>query len=516
MATCKHRGQDGEIDCLDPKAVTNDELFGVLNKAKEFKNGCLSAIIKAQCKDQGKYRPSHVNKWIILDGDIDPEWIESLNTVMDDNKVLTLVSNDRFPLTKSMRLLFEISNLRSATPATVSRAGVLFINDTDIGWAPYYESWLESHKLDRIKELEESESAFIPRACFDQIAQSVFLKCQPLIENNDITRLKRVCPIVDMAMLETTCCIIDQLVLNNADIMKTKKEDDQKICYEGIFLYAAMWGFGGAFVESGEDEFWYKDFSRLWKSQAKNPKYPDLTDSNNKAHSIFDFYFDCTSQNWELWDISTYDFPEEPIFSKLFVPTLYTTRLKFLLNLHVGRKQPLLFVGSAGTGKTALINDYMECLTDENLIKTTINFSSKTTSASLQENIMGSGLSKLGMRLWGLGSGKTMIFFVDDINMPYVDKYSTQAPIALMRQIHDYGIVYDRENLEEYNKLQDLYFVSCLNPKAGSFNIELRLQRHFSVFTLPVANEGIIKSIYKQILNGHFASFEGLGDLPDK
>lgn len=72
-----------------------------------------------------------------MDGDIDPEWIESLNTVMDDNKVLTLVSNDRIPLSPEMRLIFEISNLKNATPATVSRAGVLFINETDIGWMPY-------------------------------------------------------------------------------------------------------------------------------------------------------------------------------------------------------------------------------------------------------------------------------------------------------------------------------------------------------------------------------------------
>jgi len=62
---------------------------------------------------------------------------------MDDNKVLTLVSNDRIPLTPSMRLLFEISNLKNATPATASRAGVLFINDTDIGWMPYVNTWLE-------------------------------------------------------------------------------------------------------------------------------------------------------------------------------------------------------------------------------------------------------------------------------------------------------------------------------------------------------------------------------------
>ena len=71
---------------------------------------------------------------------------------MDDNKVLTLVSNDRFPLTPSMRLLFEISNLKYATPATVSRAGVLFINESDIGWKPYYESWINSHKKEVLLE----------------------------------------------------------------------------------------------------------------------------------------------------------------------------------------------------------------------------------------------------------------------------------------------------------------------------------------------------------------------------
>ena len=75
-------------------------------------------------------------KWIVLDGDIDPMWIESLNTVMDDNKILTLASNERIPLTSSMRLLFEISHLKTATPATVSRAGILFINSHDLGWNP--------------------------------------------------------------------------------------------------------------------------------------------------------------------------------------------------------------------------------------------------------------------------------------------------------------------------------------------------------------------------------------------
>lgn len=108
-------------------------------------------------------------KWVVLDGDIDAVWIESMNTVMDDNKVLfyifflfflvllvcylydlkvlTLVSNERIPLSEAMRMVFEINSLKNATPATVSRAGILYINESDIGWKPFMESWLNKRDL---------------------------------------------------------------------------------------------------------------------------------------------------------------------------------------------------------------------------------------------------------------------------------------------------------------------------------------------------------------------------------
>lgn len=52
------------------------------------------------------------------------------------SQVLTLASNERIPLNRTMRLVFEISHLRTATPATVSRAGILYINPADLGWNP--------------------------------------------------------------------------------------------------------------------------------------------------------------------------------------------------------------------------------------------------------------------------------------------------------------------------------------------------------------------------------------------
>lgn len=65
-------------------------------------------------------------KWIVFDGDIDPMWIESLNTVMDDNKVLTLASNERIALTKQMRLLFEIATLRWCFSQFLNNLIILF------------------------------------------------------------------------------------------------------------------------------------------------------------------------------------------------------------------------------------------------------------------------------------------------------------------------------------------------------------------------------------------------------
>lgn len=88
---------------------------------------------------------NQVNKhqWIVLDGDIDAEWIESMNTVMDDNKMLTLASNERIPLTPTMRLLLEINHMNHCSPATVSRGGVIYVNAEDVGWKPVVDSWIE-------------------------------------------------------------------------------------------------------------------------------------------------------------------------------------------------------------------------------------------------------------------------------------------------------------------------------------------------------------------------------------
>lgn len=129
---------------INPKTVTTNELYGYVQlSTREWKDGLLSKTMRSL----GEIADDHP-KWLVLDGDLDTVWIESMNSVMDDNRILTLASNERIPLKTHMRMLFEIRDLRFATPATVSRAGILYISDSlGYQWRSYVKSWVQKQKI---------------------------------------------------------------------------------------------------------------------------------------------------------------------------------------------------------------------------------------------------------------------------------------------------------------------------------------------------------------------------------
>ncbi|NXO27701.1 DYH9 protein, partial [Cisticola juncidis] len=458
---------------LNPKAVTNDELFGIINPAtREWKDGLFSSIMRelANISHDGP-------KWMVLDGDIDPMWIESLNTVMDDNKVLTLASNERIPLNPSMRLLFEISHLRTATPATVSRAGILYINPSDLGWNPPVSSWIDQRDV-------QSERANLT---------ILFDKYLPVCLDTLRTRFKKIIPIPEQSMVQMLCYLLECLLTED-----NTPPDCPKELYELYFVFAAVWAFGGSMFQDQLVDY-RVEFSKWWVAEFKTIKFPS-------QGTVFDFYVDPETKKFEPWSklIPQFEFDPEVPLQACLVPTAQTVRLRFLVARLLRRRRPVLLVGTAGTGKSALLGDTLRSLDTELLLVRRVPFNYYTTSAMLQ-GVLEKPLEKKAGRSYGPPGTKRLLYFIEELNMPRVDAYGTAQPHTLLRQHLDYGHWYDRSRLS-LKEISNVQFVSCMNPTAGSFTINPRLQRHFCVFALSNPDQDTLARIYSTILVQHLES----------
>ncbi|XP_055971730.1 dynein axonemal heavy chain 17 [Sorex fumeus] len=457
---------------LDPKAVTCDELFGIINPAtREWKDGLFSTIMRdlANITHDGP-------KWIVLDGDIDPMWIESLNTVMDDNKVLTLASNERIPLNRTMRLVFEISHLRTATPATVSRAGILYINPADLGWNPVVSSWIERRKV-------QSEKANL---------MILFDKYLPTCLDRVRVGFKRITPVPEITTIQTLLYLLECLLTDTS-----APPDSPKELYELYFVFACFWAFGGAMFQDQLIDH-RVEFSRWWVNEFKSVKFPS-------QGSMFDYYIDPDTRKFLPWTDKVPNFeldPDIPLQASL-VHTTETIRIRYFMDLLMEKAWPVMLVGNAGTGKSVLMGDKLSSLNPDEYLVQAVPFNFYTTSAMLQ-GVLEKPLEKKSGRNYGPPGTKKLIYFIDDMNMPEVDKYGTVAPHTLIRQHMDHRHWYDRQKLT-LKDVHNCQYVACMNPTSGSFTIDPRLQRHFCVFAVSFPGQEALTSIYSTILSQHLA-----------
>lgn len=132
-----------KIDTINPKMITNHELYGVLDpESRDWTDGLLSKLFKEANRPRTE-EDKPETRWILYDGDVDAVWVENMNSVMDDNKILTLANGDRIRLQNWCKMLFEVFDLQYASPATISRCGMVYVDPKNLGYRPFYEKWLK-------------------------------------------------------------------------------------------------------------------------------------------------------------------------------------------------------------------------------------------------------------------------------------------------------------------------------------------------------------------------------------
>jgi dynein heavy chain len=225
---------------LAPKAETLESLFGHYSISGEWHDGVFGAIFREMA-----LASNDDEQWIMCDGPVDATWVENLNTLLDDNKRLCLVSGQIIDMTPQMRQLFETRDLANASPATVSRCGMVYYADKPtLYWRLHLESWLKnlpsSYNLDDVLMLSNLfESAVGPLLSF------VKTKCTTYAVAQELSLVQSF-----MFLLRTML-----YARENAAYAESLAVCDRANELESAFLFACIWSIGGVVDQKGRELF---------------------------------------------------------------------------------------------------------------------------------------------------------------------------------------------------------------------------------------------------------------------
>ena len=493
-ALSKTRGIQYRMARLNPKAIRAQEMYGETDAVSgEWTKGVFAAMWEKYNNRENSY-----DTWIMCDGPVDAIWIEDLNTVLDDNKILTLASGDRIPMTDNVKIMFENESLANASPATVSRAGIIYVSDTDLDWLPVVQSWIAGRPRDQQELLRRlfathvgEGSALDPGFLFDFMTRNT----------NEVVKVPRVGKMMGcFHLLET---LLDKSQAHFSSTNEPAYLDE----VERLFVFCVAWSVGGTL----EPEDRLKFDAKLREKGGKSMPVCDEGDT------IFEYRVDAETLAWAKWKPPVWVYPETEVldFSNLLVPTMDSTRAIYLLdNLHA-YKRPILLVGGPGTAKTSTALMFFQTFDPEQRLLKRANFSSATTPGMFQATIE-SELDKRGGKSFGPPNGKKMTVFLDDVSMPLVNSWGDQPTCEIVRQlVETSGFCFlDKDKRGDIKSCEDLQFVAAMqHPGGGKNDIPNRLKRHFFLVNMILPSIASIDDIYGQMLRGRFKKGEFSGEF---
>ncbi|XP_022428499.1 dynein heavy chain 12, axonemal isoform X6 [Delphinapterus leucas] len=474
---------------VNPKSITMGQLFGQFDPVShEWTDGIVANTFREFALSETPDR-----KWVVFDGPIDTLWIESMNTVLDDNKKLCLMSGEIIQMSPQMSLIFEAMDLSQASPATVSRCGMIYLEPSQLGWEPLVSSWLNSLK----GPLQEPDHQALLRGLFDWLIQPTLSlrkkKCKELI------------PTSDSNVVVSLTRLFEVLLCNVVENDPTSKHI--RVWIMACFIFSLIWSIGGSCDTDGRIVFdIYIRLVILGKDES-NP----IPDSVGKWEChfdekglVYDYMYELKNRGrWIHWNelIKSTNLGDKCVkIQDIIVPTMDTIRYTFLMDLSIAYAKPLLFVGPTGTGKSVYVkNKLMNHLEKDLYFPFYVNFSART-SANQVQNIIMARLDKRRKGVFGPPMGKKCIIFIDDMNMPALEKYGAQPPIELLRQFFDCGNWYDLKDTSKIT-LVDIELIAAMGPPGGGRNpVTPRFIRHFNICTINTFSDETMVRIFSSIV----------------
>ncbi|XP_054005626.1 dynein heavy chain, cytoplasmic isoform X1 [Hylaeus anthracinus] len=503
----RFEGVEGVAHVIDPKAISKEMLYGVLDpNTREWTDGLFTHILR---KIIDNVR-GEINKrqWIIFDGDVDPEWVENLNSVLDDNKLLTLPNGERLSLPPNVRVMFEVQDLKYATLATVSRCGMVWFSEDVLSTEMIFEHYmlrlrhipLEDGEEDNLsKKTSDKEDTVSPALSVQRevasILQSYFapdglvVRCLEYAMKQehimDFTRLRALSSL--FSMLNQSVRNVLQYNHSHTDFPLPSEQLERYM--PKCLVYALLWSFAGdAKLKVRSDS---GDFVRSITT------VPLPTQSNIP---IIDFEVSIHGE-WLPWSnkVPQIEVETHKVASPdIVVPTLDTVRHESLLYTWLAEHKPLVLCGPPGSGKTMTLFSALRALPDMEVVG--LNFSSATTPELLLktfDHYCEYRKTPNGVVLSPVQLGKWLVLFCDEINLPDMDNYGTQRVISFLRQLVEHRGFY-RTSDQAWVTLERIQFVGACNPPTdpGRKPLSHRFLRHVPIIYVDYPGETSLKQIY--------------------